>query len=112
MQCNSKVLSFRPGEAENLADALILGKCGRSSAPVQSLGGALAKAPQRAADHGRYWLGRLHSFGQQSEQLAPRKAPEKFIIKRNDRFVTAWVALAAGAPEELAVDATGLVVLS
>ena len=40
----------------------------------------------------------------------PDKALEKFIIERNDRFVAAGVALTAGAPKELAVDATRLVV--
>ena len=105
-----KSLSFRPGEAENLVDAQIFGKRGPSGSPVHALGGALAIAAQRAPDHGGDRLGRMHSFGHQSEQPVTRKAPKKFIIERNDRLVAARVALTAGAPKELAVDATRLVV--
>jgi hypothetical protein len=66
----------------------------------------LAKAAQRAPGHGANWLARTDAFGHQSEQPAPGKAPEELIIERNDRLVATRVALAAGAPKELAVDAT------
>ena len=61
-------------------------------------------------DGGGDWPGWPHAFGHQAEQPPPCKAPEKFIVERNDRLVAAWVALAPGAPEKLAIDATGLVV--
>jgi hypothetical protein len=73
-----KSLSFRPGEAENLVDAQIFGKRGPSGSPVHALGGALAIAAQRAPDHGGDRLGRMHTFGHQSEQPVARKAPKKF----------------------------------
>ena len=70
----------------------------------------LAVAAQGPSNHSRNWLGRMRTFAQQLQQPVAHKALEKFIIERNDQFVAARVALTAGAPKELAVDATELVV--
>ena len=106
-----KSLSFGPGEAENSVDAQIFGKRGPSGSRMQALGGVLAIAAQRAPDHGGNRLGRIaRLWPPVGAAGSPDKAPEKFIIECNDQLVAARVALAAGAPEELAVDATRLVV--
>ena len=110
MQSILRGWSFGAGEAENPVDAQIFGKRGSSGSPVQALGGVLAIAAQRPPNRSRNWLGRMQTLAQHSQQPVAYKAPEKLVIERDDRFVAAGVALPAGAPEELAVDATRLVI--
>ena len=76
---------------------------------MQPLGRGLAVAAQYVPDGGTA-RDRPYAFGQQAEQLPPCKASEKFIVERNDQLVAARVTLAGGAPEKLAINATGLVV--
>ena len=89
---SNRISYSAPGETENLVEALILGQGKSPGAGVQPLGRGLAVAAQSVPDGGGDRLGRPHAFGHQAEQPPACKAPEQFIVERDDRLV------AAGSP--------------
>ena len=78
---------------------------------MQPLGRVLAVSPQQAADPPGSAPAADNLLRHPEDRPAGETA-EEFVVQGDDRLAATGVALAPGPPEQLPVDAAGLVVLS
>src|ERR1051325_1946318 len=90
---------------------LILSERVSPRAGMQSLCSVLTIRAQYTSNPRRNFVSRLRRHTGKLHHRSPSETPEKLVIKRDDRFRTAGVALPSGSSKQLPINAAGLVIL-